>query len=203
MPKRITWTLELYSLTMKSFTINKSDLKHAVLSKTGWELARDESGLLYSPRFRQVFGPVQVGVAAEALSALRWAGQSLSLLQERWAEKHGLSEGRLGVLFRLYRGGDTALGDLAQDFHTSPRNVTGLVDHLERDGLVERVPDRDDRRSVRARLTEAGRVRIEAIWKEGLEHQFQVAEGLDHGDLAKLRHLCLQLVENARKELGR
>jgi DNA-binding MarR family transcriptional regulator len=189
---------------MKSFTMNPSDLKHAELNKAGGELARDENGLLYSPRFRQVFGPLKVGIAAiEALAALRWAGQTLSLMQDRWADKHGLSEGRLGVLFRLYRGGDTALGDLAQDFHTSARNVTGLVDHLERDGLVERVPDPDDRRSVRARLTEAGRVRIEAIWKEGLEHQFEVAEGLSQEDLAKLRHLCLQLVENARKELGR
>ncbi|MGA7911614.1 MAG: hypothetical protein WCC30_08730 [Candidatus Dormiibacterota bacterium] len=68
---------------------------------------------------------------------------------------------------------------------------------------MERVPNPDDRRSVRARLTEAGRVRIEAIWTEGLENQFEVAEGLNQEDLAKLRHLCLQLVENARKELGR
>jgi DNA-binding MarR family transcriptional regulator len=189
---------------MKLFTMNSSDLKQSDLSKLGWELARDDKGLLYSPRFREVFGRLKVEIAAvEALSALRWAGHSLSLLQDRWAEKHGLSEGRLGVLFRLYRGGATALGDLAHDFHTSSRNVTGLVDHLERDGLVQRIPDPDDRRSVRARLTEAGRVRIEAIWREGLENQFELAEGLSQEDLAKLRHLCLQLVENARKELGR
>ncbi|HSP08029.1 MAG TPA: MarR family transcriptional regulator [Candidatus Dormibacteraeota bacterium] len=189
---------------MKSFTIKSPGTKPSDLNKVGWELARDDNGLLYSPRFREVFGPLKVGIeAVEALAALRWAGHTLSLLQDRWAEKHGLSEGRLGVLFRLYRGGPTALGELAQDFHTSPRNVTGLVDHLERDGLVERVPDPDDRRSVRARLTEAGRVRIEAIWKEGLENQFEVAGELSHDDLARLRHLCLQLVENAGKELGR
>lgn len=204
MIKRITWELELYLLIMKSFTMSSSDLKPADLGKAGWELARDQDGLLYSPRFREVFGAVNEGIeAVEAFSALRWAGHSLGMLQDRWAEKHGLSEGRLGVLFRLYRGGATPLGRLAQAFHTSARNVTGLVDHLERDGLVERVPDPDDRRSVRARLTEAGRVRIEAIWKEGLENQFELAQGLSHEDLARLRHLCLQLVENARKELGR
>ncbi len=109
----------------------------------------------------------------------------------------------MGVLFRLYRCGDTPLGDLADDLESSPRNITGLVDHLERDGLVERVPDPEDRRSVRARLTEAGRVRIEAIWQEGLEHQFEVVEGFSKDDLAQLRHLCLKLVESARKELGK
>jgi hypothetical protein len=56
---------------------------------------------------------------------------------------------------------------------------------------------------TRTTAVRCGRVRIEAIWTEGLENQFEVAEGLNQEDLAKLRHLCLQLVENARKELGR
>jgi DNA-binding MarR family transcriptional regulator len=168
------------------------------------ELARDESGRLYSVRMRQLFDPLKVDMSVvEAMAALRIAGRALHHLQEKWAEKHGLSEGRLGVLFRLYRCGPTPLGDLATDLDSTPRNITGLVDHLERDGLVERVPDPEDRRSVRARLTEAGRTRIEAIWQEGLAHQHEVAGGLSKDDLAQLRHLCLQLVDNARKELGK
>ena len=168
------------------------------------ELARDDSGRLYSVRMRELFDPLKVDMSVvEAMSALRIAGRALHHLHERWAEKHGLSEGRLGVLFRLYRCGPTPLGDLASDLESTPRNITGLVDHLEKDGLVERVPDPDDRRSVRANLTEAGRARIQAIWKEGLQHQHHISEGLSQEDLAQLRHLCLQLVENARKELGK
>jgi DNA-binding MarR family transcriptional regulator len=106
-------------------------------------------------------------------------------------------------MFRLHQGGPTPLGDLADDLNTSPRNITGLVDHLERDGLVERVPDPLDRRSVRASLTASGKERIESIWKEGIERQFEVVEGLTKEQLAQLRHLCLLLVENARKELGK
>jgi DNA-binding MarR family transcriptional regulator len=192
---------------MKYFTMNESTLNqltgprdiHAL-----HELARDENGRLYSVRMRELFDPLHVDMSAvEALAALRIAGRSLSLLQERWAERHGLSEGRLGVLFRLYRCGDTPLGDLADDLESSPRNITGLVDHLERDGLVERVPDSEDRRSVRARLTAEGRSRIESIWKEGLERQFEMVGDMSKEDLAQLRHLCLQLVEIARKELGK
>jgi DNA-binding MarR family transcriptional regulator len=114
-----------------------------------------------------------------------------------------LSAGRLGVLFRLMRCGDTPLGELAFALDSTPRNVTGLVDHLERDGLVERVPDPEDRRSVRARLTAKGREKINGIWKEGLANQYAVAGGLSKEDLAQLRHLCLTLVEAARKELGK
>jgi DNA-binding MarR family transcriptional regulator len=168
------------------------------------ELARDESGRLYSVRMRQLFDPLKVDTGVvEAMAALRIAGRALHHMQEKWAEKHGLSEGRLGVLFRLYRCGPTPLGDLAADLDSTPRNITGLVDHLERDGLVERVPDTEDRRSVRARLTEAGRTRIEAIWQEGLAHQHEMTGEMSKEDLAQLRHLCLQLADNARKELGK
>ena len=191
--------------TMNQDTMNRSTMRPLPRELgAGHELAHDDSGRLYSVRMRELFAPLQVDMSAvEALAALRLAGRMQRLLQERWAEKHGLTEGRLGVMFRLYRCGDTPLGDLADDLETTPRNITGLVDHLERDGLVERVPDAEDRRSVHARLTEAGRVRIEAIWKEGLERQFEVVEGFSKEDLAHLRHLCLQLVENARKELGK
>jgi DNA-binding MarR family transcriptional regulator len=95
------------------------------------------------------------------------------------------------------------LGEMAEDLAMTPRNVTGLVDHLERDGLVERVPDSEDRRSVRARLTPAGRERIEGVWKEGFVNQIDLVKGMSKDDLAQLRHLCLLLVENARKELGK
>lgn len=173
--------------------------------KLAQDLARDEQGRLYSARLRQLVEPLGLEDISvlEALGALRAAGKFMHLLQDRWAEQHGLTEGRLAVMFRLYRAGDCPLGDLANELDSTPRNITGLVDHLERDGLVERVPDQQDRRSLRARLTPAGKERIESIWKEGFEHQQSVTEGLSKDDLAQLRHLCLQLVENARKELGK
>ena len=179
-------------------------MRDTILKDVRFELARDEQGRLYNAGMRKLLGNLKLDMTAvEALAALRMAGRSLHHLQDRWAEAHGLTEGRMAVMFRLFRCGPTPLGDLAEDLDTTPRNITGLVDNLERDGLVERVPDPDDRRSVRATLTEAGKVRIEAIWKEGLERQFEIVKEFSKDDLAQLRHLCLLLVENARKELGK
>jgi DNA-binding MarR family transcriptional regulator len=189
---------------MNQDTMNLPKMKLARELGPAHELARDENDRLYSVRMRELFEHLPVDMSAvEALGALKIGARMLSHLQQRWAESHGLSEGRMAVLFRLYRSGDCPLGDLADDLESTPRNITGLVDHLERDGLVERVPDPDDRRSVRARLTDAGRVRIEAIWQEGIEHQFEIVQGFSKDDLAQLRHLCLKLVESARKELGK
>jgi len=190
---------------MNQFNMKETNMKPSESELHGTHaMGRDEAGRLYSVGMRDLMKPLGVDTTAvEALAALRIAGKSLRMMQERWAETHDLSEGRLGVMFRLFRVGDCHLGDLADELASTPRNITGLVDHLERDGLVERVPDSQDRRSVRARLTPAGRERIESIWKEGLEHQFEVVQGMSKDDLAQLRHLCLQLVENARKELGK
>jgi len=188
---------------MRTINMKDSEMKLPEISQLG-DMGRDEQGRLYLKRLRELFDPLNVDiVAVEALASLRLAGRSLHLLQERWGAMHGLSEGRMGVLFRLFRCGDMPLGELADDLVMTPRNITGLVDHLERDGLVTRVPDTEDRRSVRASLTEAGRARIDAIWKEGLEHQFEMVKGMSKDDLAQLRHLCLLLVDNARKELGK
>jgi DNA-binding MarR family transcriptional regulator len=191
---------------MKSFNMKETTMKPAEIGKSEsiHELARDESGRLYSVRMRELLDPAKVDMSVvEAMGAVRMAGRMMHYLQERWADKHGLSEGRLGVLFRLLKCGPTPLGDLATDLDSTPRNITGLVDHLERDGLVERVPDPDDRRSVHARLTAAGRSQIESIWQEAFAHQGNLTAGMNTQDLAQLRHLCLQLVENARKELGK
>ena len=63
---------------------------------TTHELARDESGRLYSVRMRELFDPIKVDMSVvEAMAALKMAGRTLHHLQERWAEGHDLSEGRL------------------------------------------------------------------------------------------------------------
>src|SRR5207244_912889 len=75
---------------------------------------------------------------------------------DRWADKHGLSEGRLHALFQLAAAANhrLPLGELADHLDVSPRNVTGPIVHLEEDGLVQRNDATDDRRLTNGHLTE-------------------------------------------------
>ena len=109
----------------------------------------------------------------------------------------------MGVLFRLHRCGPTPLGDLAEDLDTTPRNITGLVDNLERDGLVCRVSDPEDRRSVQAQLTPAGIEKIDALWRASVEAQTVVTKRFTKDELKQLRHLCLKLVQLMKEEMSR
>jgi DNA-binding MarR family transcriptional regulator len=75
-------------------------------------------------------------------------------------DRIGLSVAKFGVLAKLVEaGGPLALGCLAERSSCVRSNMTQLVDRLEADRLVERVNDPNDRRSVRAALTPAGRER--------------------------------------------
>jgi DNA-binding MarR family transcriptional regulator len=75
----------------------------------------------------------------------------------------GLSLAKLGALRHLAEANEPLpLGQLAERIACVKSNVTQLVDRLETDQLVRRVPDPSDRRSVRAEITEEGRIRYEA-----------------------------------------
>jgi DNA-binding MarR family transcriptional regulator len=75
----------------------------------------------------------------------------------------GLSLAKLGALRHLAEANEPLpLGQLAERIACVKSNVTQLVDRLEADLLVRRVPDPSDRRSVRAEITEEGRGRYEA-----------------------------------------
>lgn len=78
-------------------------------------------------------------------------------------EPTGLSIAKLGALRHLAEANEPLpLGQLAERIACVKSNVTQLVDRLEADKLVRRVPDPSDRRSIRAEITEEGRVRFES-----------------------------------------
>jgi DNA-binding MarR family transcriptional regulator len=75
----------------------------------------------------------------------------------RWADSHlnanGLTPQRIRLAELLYDNGPTKMSDLRDELGVTATNVTALVDALEGDGMVERVPHPDDRRVTLIQLT--------------------------------------------------
>lgn len=70
----------------------------------------------------------------------------------------GLSMAKYFVLQALAEAGEPlTLTELAAGQHCVRSNITQLVDRLEADGLVKRVDDPADRRTIRASLTASGK----------------------------------------------
>jgi len=91
------------------------------------------------------------------------AAEALRGCLERAVEPHGLSLPKLEVLNALVEAGEALpLGVLTERLGCAKSNVTQLMDRLEADGLVRRVPEPHDRRSILAEVTELGRERCAA-----------------------------------------
>jgi len=71
--------------------------------------------------------------------------------------KYGITVGQTFILFDLLDNDGSAVKDIAERVQVDSPAVTGFVDRLIREELVERVVDRDDRRVMKIHLTPKGR----------------------------------------------
>ena len=100
----------------------------------------------------------------------------------------GLSMAKQSALTQLAQAGEPlTLSELAARLSCVRSNITQLVDRLEADGLVRRVDDPADRRSVRAELTSLGadKQALGAIEIERI--QGELAGRISSDDLASLK----------------
>lgn len=86
--------------------------------------------------------------------------------------------------------------ELGELLLVSRANATGLVDCLERKGLVERSASSKDRRVRLARLTKSGHKLLESILPEHYSRVRHLLRGLNNQDKAALSNLLMKLRRN-------
>ena len=103
--------------------------------------------------------PRQSPPPATVATADRLHSAAIRLLRRLRAEdeRSGLSAPRLSALSVVVFRGPLTLSELAAAEQVRPPTITRLVQQLERDGLLRRLPDPADRRVTRVSATAAGR----------------------------------------------
>lgn len=135
----------------------------------------------------------------ERLWALAWLlGEGM---QSGLAER-GLSLPRAELLWQLQRNGACAQSTLSVALRTTPRNVTGLVDALEADGLVARSAHPSDRRATLVSLTEKGKAATAAMRRDQDRFAQEVFAGASSEELAALASWLDRLLGRIRVRLG-
>ena len=123
-----------------------------------------------------------IGVTAHRIEAFREAA----------LREHGLSTAKFGVLRHLVdASAPVTLSQLADKLTCGRSNITQLVDRLEQDGLVQRVADPEDRRCLRATITEKGLER----YAEGIQAELRTEEQLLQGLSPDQQRLLASLLE--------
>jgi DNA-binding MarR family transcriptional regulator len=111
-----------------------------------------------------------------------------------------VSSSEYGVLYALSKAPEgMRITELSGDALLTQAGISRLVARLESSGLLERVPDPDDGRASRVRLTEAG---ASAQRHVGLRHGRHVAQIMTRTftveQLKQLQELCETLTESAQ-----
>lgn len=119
----------------------------------------------------------------------RTRGHVLGVLRE-----HDLSPPQLFALRALREDDPSPMGEIACVLGCDNSNVTGIVDRLERRGLVERRPATHDRRVKHLVITPQG-IAVRAAIEAALEAGPNPLDRLDPDDQRALRDLLRKAVE--------
>jgi DNA-binding MarR family transcriptional regulator len=135
--------------------------------------------------------------ALVVLNILRSASQ-LSPFLDRDLRESDLTSAQLNALLLLNSAASQSLTltDISRQLLVTKPNVTGLIDRLERKGLVAR-EGADDRRVTLVRLTEAGHLLLSRIMPERERILAELTQGLSTADKEHL----VQLMVNLRRGL--
>lgn len=113
--------------------------------------------------------------------------------------KHGLSSSAFDVLATLRRAGSPyrlSPGDLLAMTMVSSGTMTNRIDQLEKAGLVERIHNPQDRRSVLISLTDRGFAIVEAAVGAHVENQHRLVAHLSEEERAALDGLLKRFLQD-------
>ncbi|MCG8529913.1 MAG: MarR family transcriptional regulator [Desulfovibrionales bacterium] len=112
---------------------------------------------------------------------------------EKYFKKSGISKARFLILLHLFlhnTEGGTCITDIRKSYPISSASMTVILDTLEKEHMVERIPNTADRRKVTVRITKKG----EAFMQQFIpRHQQYVSNMTKDFSASELRSLPMLL----------
>ena len=143
--------------------------------------------------------------AIKAYATLLRTGSELLTAFESIFSHHGLSQGRVLTLIVMNRtpAEDVNPSYLARKVGVKRATMTGLLNGLERNGLIERLIQPEDRRKISVRLTAQGRHLLDQVLPEYYRNIAKVMSTLtekERQDLMSLLQKVNQGLSSLRQE---
>ena len=104
---------------------------------------------------------------------------------------------RFDILAQLDRAGEAlSMGELSRRLMVTNGNITGLIDRLVRDGLVERQPAPNDRRMQLVRLTDEGKRFFADVAAHHRQWVSDLMKGMSRAEMNQLYDLLARLKQS-------
>src|SRR5215471_15175115 len=133
--------------------------------------------------------------AIEACVALLRVGSEMFGAFKQHFARHGTSQGRFIILMLLNLDPERRVSpsELAEMSRVTRATVTGLLDRLETDGLVQRVPLAEDRRSYSICLTPKGRSFMDGMLPDHFRRMAALMSGLTESERKSLVEILFKV----------
>lgn len=112
----------------------------------------------------------------------------------------GVTYARMRLLGTLHCNGPQIMSDISDELGVTRRNVTALVDALEEEGLVRRMPHPSDRRATVIELTSKGAETTDSIYNGHRDAVAELFADLSEDERQELVRLLGSLREALRSE---
>ncbi|ABY93247.1 transcriptional regulator, MarR family [Thermoanaerobacter ethanolicus JW 200] len=130
---------------------------------------------------------------------LREINHILNLYTRSYLNEKNITMARFWVMNKLSADNPITMKELQRRLLLAPGTLTGLVDNLVSDGLVERWRDETDRRLVYLKLTQAGDKLLKEILQYRTSILANILKKIDGLDVERLNR-DLRLIWNQLKE---
>lgn len=141
------------------------------------------------------------------LSGHIWGiNRSHKIYLKHFADEVGITLGQYPYLVTLSYDDDLNQDDIAKLFQIDKCGVSRALKKLEEQGLVERTPDPDNRRSNILKLTEKGRSALEYIkekddqWEDFIYDSIDLDREVLQGYIRKILFESAELVEQYKED---
>lgn len=106
----------------------------------------------------------------------------------------------LGVLISLWKEDNLKANELGKRAGLEPSTMTGLLDRMERDDLLQRHADPDDRRASRIQLTDQGREAEELSEKVVTDILNRLFDNINQKDIDTAKSVLRRILLNCGNE---
>jgi DNA-binding MarR family transcriptional regulator len=142
----------------------------------------------------------------QVLEAIIYLYTESRRITKELAKRADLTGPQLTVVKLLETVGDLSLSELSEKIRAQNSTVTGIIDRMEREGLVTRERSKEDRRVVHIRLTPKGQELARGIPVEPMEIFKGALESLTAQEMRDLMRIMTKVAKRVkqivRREVG-
>lgn len=139
----------------------------------------------------------------QVLEAIIYLYTESRRITKELAKRADLTGPQLTVVKMLEQVGDLSLSELSDKIRAQNSTVTGIIDRMEREGLVTRERSKEDRRVVHIRLTAKGHTLAKEIPVEPMEIFKGALESLSAQEMRDLMRIMTKVAKRVKQIVRR